>query len=172
MSSDTENRRINHGFHFDTTRIRYLAYRLLATFFADVQFSTLRTGDFDSPPDKFRSEFVEADIERFLIEIAIYMRMIDDAAQDGRTWFGRSNPTVGTVTVSADGSPSDLSLRDACNKIIHSKKRTYRTTNRGDFDWNDQLKPFVELHGEYQQQQWRAEIDIQQFCFAVGRLPE
>lgn len=161
----------NTGFSIDADQVRLDAYRLLTIFLAEERFASLRTGDSDSAPDILYNEFARLEIERLLINIAILVRMTDDASREGRTLDQASNPVVRKLTRSKGDADVDLLLRDACNKIIHANAVIFRKTS-GEFSWTDKLEPLIELKGKLNSNECLAVVDVHAFCEAVVGTPE
>jgi hypothetical protein len=83
----------------------------------------------------------------------------------------RWNPNVGKLEEPIGSQAKDLTLREACNKIIHVKEIKYEIID-GNYEWNRYLKPTIYLYGKRQENRWRATIDIIDFCFEVCHAPE
>lgn len=164
---------INHpdyrrgGFFFDEAIFKLDLYRLITCFYASVTFAEYGE-DVDADPVRdLQGSFEENEIIRLLVNIAIAVRIMDE--REGR--FSRKfKLECGSLTVdlSKPGDEIDLSVREACNKIIHAKN----------FNWDvDQLKdegslpypttrylvPIVYLYGSRDGKDWRAALDITKF---------
>lgn len=161
----------NQGLRVDPERVRLLSFRLLTIYLASKELNTLRDGEYDSGPDVL-SQYERPEIEHFLLQIAILCRTADDNAIAGRTLDERWNPTVGRLY--PDTSQSEfrqLGLRDACNKIIHQKKVNYEVID-SEYSWNNYLEPTLYIYGTQNNIEWKAELDVKEFCYAVCHLPE
>lgn len=123
--------------------------------------------DPDEQLAKFRSivdAHTRAEIPRLVIAIAATLRVKTD---DG-SW-SVLDQNVGWVSSGAEldvehGEP--LSVREACNKIIHAKRvePQYSSKEKG-IRW---LGGLVVLNGDRNGVPWCAEINLQEFCIAVA----
>jgi len=161
----------NVGLRVDPERVRLLSFRLLTVFLASKELNQLRDGEYDSGPD-ILSQYERPEIEHLLLQIAILCRTADDNAISGRTFDERRNPIVGRlhVDVSQCGD-TELRLREACNKIIHQKRVHYEIVE-GEYSWNRYLEPTLYVYGRQQDKEWKAVLDVKEFCYAVCNLPE
>lgn len=111
-----------------------------------------------------------------LTEIAIYVRIIDDKFE-GQYRMSDDEyaecEKCGTLTVKRKTSP--LSMREACNKIIHAREFEFfvfwlhvhenrRETSIPCF------QPTVRFCGELGKSMWVANLDIQRYCNAVTKI--
>ena len=92
--------------------------------------------------------------------LAITARVIDDREGHIYDLVGRSCGTLQQDTDTA--TEEELSLREACNKIIHAKKI------RADVAENDKsqqyLKPYIHLFGVHKKVPWKATLDVIAFA--------
>ncbi|MBC2733029.1 MAG: hypothetical protein HF981_01605 [Desulfobacteraceae bacterium] len=101
-------------------------------------------------------------IKEFLISIAIKIRMIDDIMRQYDTnIYDHIDNNVGFLKIKSDKKKYNLSVREACNKIIHAKSLTfnYNATK----DKIEYLKPIVNFIGKKNKNHWKATIDIYKF---------
>lgn len=160
---------VNEGIGTDFARLGLLSYRLLTIFLASKPLSKLRDGEYNSGPD-ILAQHEQPEIEHLLIQIAILYRISDDNARAGRTLNGPWNPTVGRLYRDASKEESgDLSLREACNKIIHVTKLRYDVVD-GEYPWQNYVQPTLYLYGHKANQEWKAELDVKGFCGALAGL--
>ena len=160
-------------YRFDDIQIEKDLYRLLCCFLASPRLSELAIEDYESKGNEgthvfnmFLNAFERQDIQEFLISIAVKLRMIDDGLNIGREnqINGESN-NVGTLIKRTGKSGEEiLTIREACNKIIHSvlieyssdllkargKKKTY-------------LKAELFLYDKSDKSGWKAMLDIVKF---------
>ena len=104
-------------------------------------------------------------IPRLLVSIATTLRVKTD---DGGWWSDNSN-SVGTLSKGAlNHQPEVLSMREACNKIIHATKVHYDVEPINDFEHIGNkfryLNPMIYLYGENRGKKWKACLDIHSFC--------
>ena len=63
----------------------------------------------------------------------------------------------------------DLSLREACNKIIHVREIKYELID-GDYEWKRFLKPIVYLYGQKQVSTHRGQAKKSKWANIGGKL--
>lgn len=148
----------NHpeGFTMDPARIRYDAYRLLATIYAS-QFFPHEPIDTEDPRSlaHLASEFEDDESTHLLLSIAIA----------ARTTLNRNSElaelTCGDLTEASGTKP--LTLREACNKVIHAQEI------RADVELDGRLvvrqNPIMHLEGEMPGGKWwAARLDLEPFA--------
>jgi len=104
--------------------LKRIGYRLLCSVYAEYEWPNLRR---DSDPDVLDSflEHSDEEISELLVSLAALARAADDAL-DTLAQLEKTFPQgVGTLLI--NDTKTVLSLRQACNKIIHAK------TSRWDF---------------------------------------
>lgn len=137
-------------------------YRLVAIFLASKNFAALRTnypGEGHDAVYKLQ-ECEEDEITRILLMLAITARVIDD--REGRVY-----ELVGTNCGKLQKNTSrpveeELTLREACNKIIHAKK--VRLDVDEDERGQPYLNPYIHIYGEQGGTEWKATIDVIAFA--------
>lgn len=118
-------------------------------------------------------EVQEGEIVRTLLNVSLQMRLLDEQIwqfpEKERKWF---DFTVGSLWEPAEsGSPLPLSVREACNKIVHAKDIGF-FVNDSAYDTDKFLVPrFLEarvsVYGARRSNcEWRAEIGINDFVTA------
>lgn len=141
--------------------------RLLAIFLASKSFAALRKAHPEYPD--VLDPLVEAqddEITRILLTLAIIARVIDDREEGALDFI--ANEWCGDLEENVAAKPhhilvKHLSIRDACNKIIHAKRVHF------DVDTDEQgqkyLNPFIYLYGKRQNgATWRATLDVLKFA--------
>ena len=166
-----DHRSVNKGIRVDQARVQLLSFRLLTIFLASENLHNLCNGEYDSGADILANEFEKVEIEHLMLQIAALFRSADTSALEELTFNQRWNPTVGKLEEPIGGQAKDLSLREACNKIIHVREIKYEVVE-GDYEWNRFLKPMIYLYGQKQKIKWRAILDVKAFCFEVCHVPE
>ncbi|WKT61905.1 hypothetical protein Q2E61_06830 [Microbulbifer thermotolerans] len=150
------------GHNPDMENAKVELHRLLTLFLASKSLSELiedPSGErYDPILDIMEKE--RSEITRILLYLAILARVIDD--REGRV-FSSHDTDCGKLYTGADLSAiNNLSLRDACNKIIHATKI------RGDVDdasCPTHLNPKMYFYGTTQSgDEWKAELDIIEFA--------
>jgi hypothetical protein len=160
---------VNDGIRIDSERVGLLSYRLLTMFLASKGLSKLRDGEYNSGAD-ILSQHEQPEIEHNLVQIAILYRIADDNALAGRSINGSWNPVVGRLYPNASRKRSEeLNLREACNKIIHLTKLNYDMVE-GEYSWQSYVRPTLYLYGRKASQEWKAVLDVKQFCGALSQF--
>jgi len=151
---------MNEGHRPNTQHAVLELYRLLAIFLASKNFASIRTdysGEEFDPINYIQS--VESDeITRLLLNLSITARVIDD--REGNFLAGLGTNCGKLEKVSAIKSSEILTLRDACNKIIHAGKIRFDSAQQ---DGQRYLNPIVYLYGELHGKEWKATIDLIEF---------
>ncbi len=106
-----------------------------------------------------KSEFFFEEVSRLLLSISVLIREIinreeadQDEAEGYNSFCGNLEENTGDETIS-------LSIREACNKIIHAAKIN--------FDDNNSI---IYLYGFKFKREWKASIDIKEFCLHCSNL--
>lgn len=160
---------VNEGIRVDSERVGLLSYCLLTMFLASKGLSELRDGEYDSGAD-ILWQHEQPEIEHTLIQIAILYRISDDNARAGRSFNGPWNPAVGRLYPDASTTQSEkLNLREACNKIIHLTKLKYDMVE-GEYSWQSYVQPTLYLYGSKGSQEWKAILNVKEFCGALSRF--
>jgi len=138
-------------------------------FLASKRLSKLRNGDYNSGPD-ILWQYEQPEIEHLLVQIAILYRIADNNAKAGLSLYGSWNPAVGRLYPDVSKRQSEgLNLREACNKIIHLKKLKYDVIEAG-HSWEEYVQPTLYLYGCKDGLEWRAMLDVTEFCSALSRF--
>ena len=152
------------GFFFDEDTLRLDLYRLLSCFYASADFArlALREGSREKVAE-LAGDYQEFEVTRLLVTIAATVRVVQDRDKDivpnVKTKCGSLFPDAG----SRKSKP--LSLRDACNKIIHARKfnfdvRKIRIRDGHITRIQHALNPVMHLYGEQDGVHWKATLDI------------
>lgn len=134
-------------------------HRLVCIFLASKQMADLRQGPHDqSEVFDFLQDSEGDEITRILLTVAITARVIDDL-QEGVFVLLEAGP-CGTLQ---DGQvQKNLSLREACNKILHATKIRF------DVDENEQGQKYMNakiyLYGQRNGVEWKATLDVLEFA--------
>jgi hypothetical protein len=169
-------------YRFDDIQIEKELYRLLCCFLASPRLSELAIEDYESKGKEgihvfnmFLNAFEKQFIQELLISIAVKLRMIGDRLNIDREKYinGESN-NVGTLTKRTGKTGEEiLTIREACNKIIHSvlieyssdllkirgKKKTYLIAELFLYDNSDKSG-------------WKAMLDVVKFVKVGTNLCE
>lgn len=133
-------------------------HRLVCIFLASREFAGLR----DGPTHVLDvwdclQEAEEDEITRILLSVAITARVIDDLA-DGVFDFVAED--CGTLEQANIKKP--LSLREACNKIIHATKIRFDVEHNA--SGQAYVTPYIYLYGNKNGVEWRATLDVLEFA--------
>jgi hypothetical protein len=141
-------------------------HRLLAIFLASKGFADLvEAGVHDAAelhdPIFALQEVEDSEISRILLAVAITARVLDDANERVLNEIaGECGTLLQDMREPENSVP--LSLREACNKIIHASKL------RVDLENNDRgrsyLQPFLYLYGQRNRIDWKATLDVIAFA--------
>jgi hypothetical protein len=124
----------------------------------------------------------EPELNRNIMSLAALARANDDGRDGLKAHLVQNPGGVGTLT--RNGKPEILSVREACNKIIHNTKvqLTFETTsehplyaeayraNKIDDD-RDYRVPYLEITGKSQGEggkPWSAQVDLIKWIFATA----
>jgi len=163
MEDYYEKHSVNKGIRVYSSRVQPLSFRLLSIFLASENLHKLCNGEWDSGADLFANLYEKPEIEHLLLQIATLVRSAETSALEEKTFNESWNPNVGKLEQPIGNQAVDLTLREACNKIIHVNEIKYELIN-GEDEWNRYLKPTMYLYGQQGDAQWRAILDIETFC--------
>ncbi|MEK9136877.1 MAG: hypothetical protein AAB393_07125, partial [Bacteroidota bacterium] len=147
-------------------------YRLLCCVLASEQIASLEDGSSQRSLSTFVLAQEQAEISRLLISVASFFRVkSDDGSWMHGFWLHKSFIGVGEVVEDLDNPTaiSQLDLREACNKIMHAG------TIHFDVETNDRSKAkyltsFVYLYGKRGKVNWKATLDVVEFCRAAANV--
>lgn len=165
--AEAENPNFNKNHSLDLKPIRLDIYRLVCQFEGSRPFSETLDGltaDIQQPLKDLEREFFCDETSRILLQSATILRMLDDeleADMDERNPFFCGVLQMGT-------KKEQLSLREACNKIIHARKINFDQLPSEDKEGH--FGPFVYLYGLRGHTAWNASLNILQFLSYASRL--
>jgi hypothetical protein len=163
---------LTRGHQFDGGPFALDLYRLLGMVLSDKRISSLgdRTTYQMQPIWELQDRFRKAEILRILISSAVVLRILFDQKQDprDRRFEIASKKPCGVLWSKLPSRKTEvLTLREACNKIIHATDVNEDEVNS---DWKqnpDQLgvyiRPFVYLEGMKDSNEWRVKLSIVDF---------
>lgn len=159
------------GHRFDTGPFLLDLYRLFGIVLGDRQLTKMGIED-SSAIRYLRDEYVYSELIRILTSTAIALRILFDQHQD--VFAGVSERPCGELFADwpKTQQPEGLTLREACNKIIHATKVHH---DEQDLDPGYQLGvyllPYVNLYGKKDGRDWKAKLSIIKFArFAASAL--
>ena len=110
-------------------------------------------------------------IKKHLISLAIKLRMIDDLMKSHKKTGYIRSPKNKVGIIEEGNKKSDLTIREACNKIIHANKIEFK------FKYNQHgskkiryLAPEIILHGKKGKTSWEATVKILQLVSLASEL--
>jgi hypothetical protein len=156
---------------FDTTPQRRDLWLLLLIFLADRPLAELTETEFYADGYEqhllgLNSDFTEDEITRILLSSAIALRVIDDrdgGILDKLDACGELQPD------SSSPGAEPLSMREACNKIVHATKVNYDVERLDGGPVKEHgisppyMRPTVYLYGSQRKVTWRCALDVIQF---------
>lgn len=156
----------------DGLNIRRDLYLLLACALSSKRYAELTSGkDYDTL-QKLRDAHEQQEIGRLLLSLAVRIRVFDDRGQMPPSVMRRS---CGSLTTGQDRAT--LTLREACNKIVHAHKLQVMVSHLDEFDatlpspTSDHMETTMLLHGSKNRMVWRASLDLVKFVRAVIAAP-
>jgi hypothetical protein len=169
---------MNNGHFISDDMLVRAGYGLLTSVFAAYDLNDLRRDSDPDPLDDLRRFEDEVQTGR-LITLAAVARVLDD---DTKQLDGASSAFPGGVGwLEVSGRRTHLSIRDACNKIIHARAILY------DLSWADEnplwgrwyaafghdvrgkfKAPALELSGSRGSSEWRARVELVPFVIATA----
>jgi hypothetical protein len=165
--AEAESPNFNKNHSLDLKPIRLDIYRLACHFEGSRPFSQTwegLTAEMQQPLKDLEREFFCDEASRILLQSATILRMLDDESEADA---GERNPFF-CGTLRMDAEEEELSLREACNKIIHARKISFdRLPNEGQ---EGHFGPFVYLYGMRGRTAWKATLNIRQYLAYAGRL--
>jgi hypothetical protein len=155
----------------DTAALRRDLYLLLAFALASKSFAEQSADiDYDSL-QRLRDDHEFTEVSGLLMSTAVRLRVLEDRGEVPAQGMQRH---CGTLTSRQVTKP--LTVREACNKIIHARKVQLRISHRDAEDaalpspTTEYMEPFILLHGTLGRTTWRAFLDLVKFVRAVLAL--
>ncbi len=148
--------------------VRRDLYLLLACTLGSKRYAELTNGIDYSPLQKLKDEFEQAEIGRLLLSLAVRIRVLDDRGQVPRETMQRG---CGVLEVGTE--ETHLSLREACNKVVHASSAQFDIAFLDDFDstlpspTSDHLEPRMLLFGCKGKVTWRATLNLVELANAA-----
>lgn len=101
-----------------------------------------------------RHEFFDNEVTSLLISTAVKGRLYDEYYENV---FKEMGGECGQL-IFQFGQQKPLSIREACNKILHARSRRWSIERS-----SNSVEPYVSLHGSYCGQTWEAKLDIRKY---------
>lgn len=151
------------GYRPNTEHAAFELHRLLAIFLASPSFAKLRKGNGESwDAIDHLQQFEDDEITRILLSAAVTARVVDDR-EDGI--FELIAGDCGILSEAKGGETTEvpLTLREACNKIIHAKKIRFDVSETD--ERQPYLNPTIYLYGTRSNGlEWKATLDVIKFA--------
>lgn len=162
---------VRQGHLFDGSPLRLDLWRLMRIFLAERPFAEFTADEFgrdgwDQPLLGLDSEFCDYEITRILLTAAVSLRVIDDR-DDGV--LARADPCGVLDPWVGQGGIEPLSLREACNKILHAVRINFDVERLDGGDIRQiglsptYLNPTLYLYGTHRGRDWKATLDVMAF---------
>lgn len=175
---------IDEGYEFDHDEFSLQIYELLNTFLASRALAELRKSEIEAgkntfterkhnePLESLQRDYFLKNISHLILGIAGMSRVIEKREKDNGSHV---EFICGELYQPVDNAKSKgLSLREACNKIIHAQKIVV-VEGVLKFDRRPEgqkyYEPRLSLFGRQGKEEWRAEIDVIKFCRGNLSLP-
>jgi len=147
-----------HGHLPNSDGIALDLYRLLTIFLSDKELAMMGSGRTDDPVENLR-QFGDDEITRILITTAITARILDDGGRLQQTKPDQCGELIVDLERPADVIP--LTLREACNKIIHMKSMHGDVS---EVDGKRHLNPILYFYGQQKTKNWKATLNIVEYA--------
>jgi hypothetical protein len=163
------------GHRFDTGPFLLDLYRLFCMLLGDERLAAMERDWFIIR--QLRGEYVETECIRILTSVSTALRILFD--QHDLEFAELSKRPCGKLFPEWPNTKTeDLTLREACNKIIHATKVNYDEEDPDPGYNPDQigvyLRPYLYLYGTRDGREWKAELLIIEFAkfsaSALGRF--
>jgi hypothetical protein len=149
-------------------------YRLFTHFHGSGDLAALANEDTGAFYARLQQQCEELEIQSLLLSVAVRIRILDEAYND--TSREKWSLTVGRLfSNSTSKSQIALSLREACNKIIHARVVNFCRTDEAEYDEVIfPLMPTIVMYGSRSRTTivWRAELEINAFVDAALGVAE
>ena len=155
------------GYFFDAGSFRLDLYRLITCFYSSVAFARYGEDIDHDPIRNLQGEYEGNEIVRLLVNISVQARIMDDR---DALLSSRFLLHCGLLVPNLDNPQKDipLTLREACNKVIHAKKFNWDVEQLKDegnlpYPTTQYLTPRIYLYGLHGKSKWKATLDISKF---------
>lgn len=157
---------LRQGHVFDGGVVVLDLWRLSVIFLADKSYTRWESDSGDRAVSNLR-QFADDEVTRILLTSAIAIRIVDD--REGQVVDAHTGP-CGTIQSDRENPASmPLSLRDACNKIIHAERINFDLEQEADVEF-PYLTPTIYLYGRLGAREWRAELSVMAYVTEATRI--
>ena len=172
---DTSSQDVKGHLRLPPDDLRRDLYRLFTHFHGSDNLAALANEDTGAFYARLQRQYEELEIQSLLLSVAVRIRILDEAYDD--TSREKWSLSVGKLFVdSARKNPHiSLTLREACNKIIHARLVNFcRTDEAANDEVIFPLMPTVVIYGSRSRSTviWRAELEINVFVDAALGVAE
>lgn len=113
-------------------------------------------------------------VSKTIIESAIKLRIIQDFAKNNDSELDIKaldrEARKGVAIESISGLSSSLSIRESCNKIVHSTEARMHWINSHNKPEVEYWSGIYKLFGENKNKKWQVELNIPEWCIAMIRF--
>lgn len=109
-------------------------------------------------------EFEKSEGSELLISIAVISRSYLDTSSVDNNF--NKDCLVGKIIFNNINKEEGLNFRESCNKIIHATNINF-DIDKGNNIKDGYIKPIVYLYGSYKGKEWKATVNIIDFCKAA-----
>ena len=145
------------SYQFDLHRVHVDLFHLLSIVLADEKIAHVIEDEADPIWDL--CSVAETEIARILVTSAVVARIADD--QRGHVLLASPDPCGSLCEDTGSQATMPLTLREACNKIIHAKQLQLDIKHTTKELYS--IMPTVYLLGEKNGKSWEAELDLVQY---------
>jgi len=152
-------------------------YRIFTHFYGSARLTELASLDTGARFQNLRERYEELEIQRLLLTVAIRIRILDDAYRE--KWNDSTADWTVDVGEFFEDSTTEasvpLSLREACNKIIHARWLNFiRTEEDPKGGHIFPLVPTVAIYGTRPRSTtiWKAKLQIDGFVDSAAAVTE
>lgn len=154
----------------NSSAIQIAVQRLLSIFLADNKLQKLYTEGYFQGSWSIVEEIKEEQIIHLLLEIATLYRTEEFKFPNNQYVKNEQNKLiVGRLHEPQNAPAIDLTMKEACNKIIHAETLNFNVNKLPKFERN-YLTPKLFIYGTHRKKPWKAILDIILFCEKAMRM--
>jgi len=163
-----EKKGYTQNFDGYTFNLERASLYLLSIILADKELKQLYAKYDLSHMEPFLEDIKETEILHLLVEIATHYRLMEWNVR--KDWKSKRYKTeyVGSLEIENRKVEIDLSMKEACNKIIHANKIDFDVSKLRGKPYH-YFNPFIYVYGQKGKQKWKANIDLVLFCNAANQ---
>lgn len=151
-----------------TFNLEQASLRLISIVLADKELKKLYSRYDLSHMESWIEEIKEDEIISLLVQIATQYRLMEWNAKEQHKSKRFKTECVGAWSAEENAEVTELTMREACNKIIHAEEIVFdvvhmRKVRRYYF------KPYIHVYGKRGKKEWSASIDLVLFVNAANQ---